>query len=50
MGFRAVYGQIIKIIKNIKNVEKWQIKTGPWGPLKGLIGRAVSASVDLAQA
>ena len=35
MGFRPVYGQIIKIAEIIKNVEKWQIKTWPWGPLKG---------------
>ena len=27
MGFRAVYGQIIRIIKIITNVEKLQIKT-----------------------
>ena len=35
MGFRAVYGQIIKITKIIKNAEKWQVKTWPWGPFKG---------------
>ena len=40
MGFRAVYGQITKIIKIIKNVEKWQVKTWPWGPLKGRPGES----------